>query len=343
MKRLYKFDPNLEKATSRLLQKRGVDILDSQKIAEAVLKLSDHYINDPLGRTPWACDWAQIAYLSYYVHLNEIRSRAVLSTAQKSGYPLPGSSVLDFGSGLGSGSYSARKLCKDILYVEVSPIAQKLHQEILLEISEINQEKWIPSLDKSQSLQNKVGIFSYSLTELKEAPPWIYNLDGFIIIEPATLDDGKKLLKLREQAIKKQFQIWAPCTHQSHCPLFEGKKDWCHDRVEIERPTWFSNIENHLPFQNPTITFSYLAAHRQCPPMPQNHVVRVVGDPLVEKGKTRQLICRNSDREFLAWLSRNHPHLESLDRGDLIVDPTPDLEKKSNEWRVPPGVKVRAL
>jgi len=44
---------------------------------------------------------------------------------------------------------------------------------------------------------------------------------------------------------------------------------------------------------------------------------RVIGDTLREKGKTRQAICRNSEREFLAWLKKSGPASE-IPRGSLI-------------------------
>ena len=59
---------------------------------------------------------------------------------------------------------------------------------------------------------------------------------------------------------------------------------------------------------------------------------RIVGDRLEEKGKTRQLVCRGPEREFLSWMHRNGEAPE-IPRGVLIDAPT-DFEIKSNELRL---------
>jgi hypothetical protein len=59
---------------------------------------------------------------------------------------------------------------------------------------------------------------------------------------------------------------------------------------------------------------------------------RLTGDSLKEKGKTRQLMCRSSEREFLAWMHKNKSE-QTLPRGELVNLPN-DLEAKSNELRI---------
>jgi hypothetical protein len=139
------------------------------------------------------------------------------------------------------------------------------------------------------------------------------------------------LLQRRKDLLQKGFSMWAPCPHQQACPLFENSKtDWCHDRIFFDQPAWFTAIEKHLPIKNTNLTFSYLLASKKTAPPVSRW--RTVGDLLEEKGKTRQMICRGSEREFLSWLHRDGPAPE-IPRGHLI-DPPESFEKKGTELRV---------
>jgi hypothetical protein len=114
-----------------------------------------------------------------------------------------------------------------------------------------------------------------------------------------------------------------------------SKNDWCHDRIHLSPPQWLVSIENHLPFKNRTLTFSYLLASQQA--APESRQIRLVGDQLQEKGKSKQLICRNDQREFLTWLHRDG-EIPELYRGDLIDLPEgilPSKNPQSGELRVP--------
>ena len=66
---------------------------------------------------------------------------------------------------------------------------------------------------------------------------------------------------------------------------------------------------------------------------------------LIEKGKTRQSVCRGSDREFLAWFPQRMTKGEAIElqRGNLVVLGS-ELELKSNEIRLkrPSDVTERA-
>ena len=50
----------------------------------------------------------------------------------------------------------------------------------------------------------------------------------------------------------------------------------------------------------------------------RNRFVAVVGDFLDEKGKSRQLICRGPQREFLTFIKKSDNPIE-LYRGELIT------------------------
>ena len=176
-------------------------------------------------------------------------------------------------------------------------------------------------------------MFSYSLTEVKDLPKDWQTFEALMILEPSTSQDGRKLLEIRSQLIKAGYHIWAPCTHQKACPLLtHSKNDWCHDRAHVKAPAWFADLEQHLPMKNRTVTTSYLLARKKAPPEVLSNLARLTGDSLNEKGKTRQLICKGEEREYLSWMHKTiSPQV--LARGELIHLPE-NLEVKSNELRV---------
>lgn len=326
----------LEAQIVQALARLNVETKDVSRISESILRLSDFYIHEPQSPTPWKETWAQIAYLSYFLPLNFLRARAVIDEGLKIGFFDGLKSLIDFGAGLGSGSLSLDKIPHQ-LFIERSRVAQEIHSNLLKDSS--FHRNW--QTEAPQEVGNSaLSIFSYSLTELHRLPDWALDSEALMIIEPATRDDGRKLLELRSQFIGLGFHIWAPCTHQKECPLLtQSKTDWCHDRIHFKQPAWFQKIEQHLPMKNSTLTTSYLLARKTPPKLSLSEQARTVGDQVKEKGKTRQLVCRGPEREFLTWMERDWGKVAPrVPRGVLFnwPDENSGAEKKSNEVRLKP-------
>lgn len=312
---------------------KQIDISQSKKIAECVLRLSDFYIAQPDGATPWKEEWVQTAYLAYYLPLNFLRVSKVFHEAEKFNFFAGIEKVVDFGSGLGSGSlpYLLKNTQTESLFVESSEVAHRLHQNLLRDLKiSTESHRWNTSL--LPQLKKTLGIFSYSLTEVKNLPSMALKWEKLMLIEPSTQEDGRKLMTLREELLDLGWHVQAPCTHAGKCPLLhQSKTDWCHDRVHVELPLWMQEVQKQLPFRNETLTFSYLLMSRS-PVDTISNKARLVGDQLKEKGKTRQLVCRGEEREYLSWLDR-YGEAQELSRGELIDWPK-DFEKKANEIRL---------
>jgi ribosomal protein RSM22 (predicted rRNA methylase) len=315
---------NIESKIESALNDLGTSLADSKKMAESILKMSDYYIENPEAPTPWKEKWAQVAQIAYYLPLNLLRNQAVFAE-MKSRYPDFGiTNLLDYGSGLGAGleTYSASG---HRWAVEKSSIAIELYKKIWGTSTEFLSDRDL------HQLESFTALFSYSLTELENLPSWALKAEKIIVIEPGTQKDGRKLLETRRDLIHRGFQILAPCTHQGECPLLKNSNtDWCHERIHWEQPPWFAQIERHLPIKNQELSFSFLVASKKSYAK-ENEQWRVIGNPLFERGKTRQMICRNSDREFLAWLHR-HGEPQTFLKGE-VIEPLA-FEKKSNELRV---------
>lgn len=320
-----------EKIRSVLKNRHRLDLENSKSLANAILRMSNFYIDNPHSQTPWKESWCQIAQLSYYLPLNVLRLERVFREAHRLGFFRSIRTVVDFGSGLGASQIAMQNLAKldsslriPFSVIEASRTALDLSSDLGLQFQIQN------NLAKAEA--NSLLICSYSLTELKDSHfDWIQSFDHLILIEPSTRQDGRPLLELRQKLINTGFELWAPCTHQQACPLLDKHPhDWCHDRIVIKRPEWLVQVEDLLPFQNKSITHSYLVASRR-PRPPTSANIRTVGDLMREKGKARQMICRGPEREFFAWLERNHEP-QVIPRGQLCEMPK-EFDIKSNELR----------
>lgn len=328
----FSLESTLQSQIENSLQSLQIKLSDSRKLADAVLRMSDFYIRHPQEKTPWRESWAQISQIAYYLPLNSLRAQAVFKEASKAHPQFSIYHLLDFGLGLGAGIMNAPNVLGRRFGIEPSSEAVKIFQNFF--DSETEKVRFIQEKDLESEIRHPsqtTGLFSYSLTELTSLPNWAFRLGQLILIEPATQEDGRHLLQIRQDLIDRQFQILAPCSHQGLCPLLtQSKTDWCHDRIHLEMPDWFLEMERHLPIKNSNLTFSYLVASQSLESTVADRW-RIVGDALEERGKTRQMVCRSSEREFLAWLHRAGTPA-TFERGELIS--ALPFEKKSNELRL---------
>lgn len=309
------------------------------RIANHINKVSDHFIHRR-GVTPWDDPLDRAAYLLYFLPLNVARVSAVWETVIKTDFPIQ-KEVIDFGSGPGTSFWCLPESLKINHWInwESSVAAMDLHQKLQKTHPSVHLKKVDCRWQRDKPvLKGKTLIASYSLNELETWSSLGDEVQSLILIEPSVQEVGRQLMELRQELIKRDFLIWAPCTHQGECPLLkESKRDWCHDRIFFKAPFWWQEIQNLLPMKNDSVTFSYLLAARRGSvaqlqkASPGHQLARVIGDTLFEKGKVRQAICRKSEREFLSWLKKEGD-LPMIPRGSLIELPE-QIEKKGNEIR----------
>jgi ribosomal protein RSM22 (predicted rRNA methylase) len=297
------------------------------ELAPLILKLSDQYQN-PESLTPWEDSSFWAAYFSYFMPLNYVRTLKVMEESRDWNFFEDTETVVDFGCGPGTLtqalSQDSQLAQSSFIGVDRNPHLNKLYQS-LPNKSSLSFQSQLPKLSPSNKALLVAG---YSLNELKEIPPEFFHFQKIMILEPSTKKAFADLVQFRDRLIDEGYQILAPCPHHESCPLAESKKDWCHDRVYWEQPQWFQDLEKHLPIKNQSVTFSYLLATRA--PIKKVAYQRIVGDPLKEKGKTRWMLCRHSEREFLSHLKRQGSP-PNLSRGQKIQ--LRNFQKKGAEIR----------
>ncbi len=306
-----------------------------KNLSEAILQLSDFFIDHPRDQTPWDQPSCTLAYRHYYFPLNYLRNIRVIEQGLAVNFFNHLEHTVDWGAGPGTASLALKhnlKLKSQIL-IEKSTTALSAFKDIYDQLQSPTTTA-VLDLKKLNVDKNKTLLtLSYSLTEMAELPQGWDQFEALMIVEPSTRDDGRKLLHVRQKLIDAGYTIWAPCLHQKQCPLLlHSKTDWCHDRVHVNAPNWFKKLEEHLPFRNNTVTTSYLLARRQKPTFKTESKIRVTGDSLKEKGKTRQLICRSEEREFLTWMHKEMKP-QTIPRG-VLIDLPEKVTLKSNEIRL---------
>ncbi len=324
--------------------------LRPRDIAQSIQRLSDFYIANPEAATPWRESWCQEAQIFYYLPLNVLRAQCALQRLRFSGLAGNFARVIDIGSGLGTMFWAMEDSLgpagfdqKRLYFTEVAEPAKRVLQGFFPQSQEWQTKD---SVGLAQSVNDSdLVCFSYSLTEEILGSERLTDLPQFLVIEPSTQDDGRKLMTWRNEALARGLHLRGPCTHRETCPLLISAKDWCHDRLHFVKPEWLSEVEKHLPFRNDTLTFSYLLASRRPLVMASAEenlseaVYRVVGDSLPERGKTRQLVCGQGQREFLSWLHR-HGEPPEIPRGAL-VSVNKAWRRVSDEIRVESAVDFR--
>lgn len=343
------FDPRLEAALLTQLEERR-----PAAWADAVRRLSDHYLTNPAAHSPWDQTWAREALLSYYHPLNFSRAEAVADRGLAAGFFSGLTTLVDMGCGSGAAAlgFCARHDFAALHLLDHSQAVLALADAVFSELGTpvttrsfdfAKPATFAPPKNPSETLL----LLSYALTELSETTEmraWLGEILGvtskaqgrppieaIAILEPSTSQDARRLQALREPLIELGYSLWAPCTHQAACPLLQNSdSDWCHDRTVPRLPSWWQELEAKLPMKNKTVTFSYLLARRKRPEVSRQRV-RVIGDRLEEKTKVRQMICRapqlavdgespgEAGREFISWFpSRLGSDIE-LKRGDVFT------------------------
>lgn len=324
----YQLPDSFKDWVSTHLKDTGYKLEKPKDLARAIMKVSDSYqFKD--SSTDWTDKATRAAYLAYYYPLNYIRFMRVADQIKSSQFFSGIEQIVDFGCGPGP---STKIIATDNDFNFLKNIhGIDNHGEVRNDYLDVPHSELSISFGftkPSNDLSSSAIIASYVLNEINELPPWFYQAEALVIIEPSTKLAFKSFNTLRADLIDRSYNLWGPCPHTQTCPLSQSKKDWCHDRVHWIQPPWFQAIENHLPIKNKTLTYSYLLARKT--KKEPSESFRIVGDSLLEKGKTRWMLCRNEEREFLSFLHRNGKP-PKLYRGDIIS--LKNSEKKGNELR----------
>lgn len=195
-------------------------------------------------------------------------------------------------------------------------------------------------------------LASHVLGELSDAQraPWIElaRAAGAVVwLEPGDRATSRALGRVREE-LRDAFEIVAPCTHAAVCPLLAlgRESDWCHffarPPPEVFTDSGWAWLGRELGIDLRSLPFSALALRKERAPPgtpPDGEIVRVLGRPRIEKGRTRVDVCGARGARELAWLDRDAGEERARLRdaaGECLRYAIEDDGKRVRRWRRAP-------
>lgn len=160
---------------------------------------------------------------------------------------------------------------------------------------------------KFKDTQFDLIIMMNALNELQTTADILSTIDShcddngaILIIEPASKNESRRLLTLRDDAKKNGFTIYSPCTHQMNCPALHKEDDWCFNEIGWERPAFIRYIDDMVGNLRLSLKYSYIVLTKNGQTMQGNMALsspsRVVSEVFHEKGRTRAVICDQNGR-----------------------------------------------
>ena len=164
---------------------------------------------------------------------------------------------------------------------------------------------------------------------------------ALIVLEPALRETSRALQRTRDALVSAERAsadrapyVFAPCLHTRPCPLLERERDWCHERIQLALPKDAAELARAAGLRDEDLTFSYLTLRntpgsladlRSSPAA----LYRVVGGPLITKGKRELLVCGTDQARVLRRLDRKaspaNAAFEQARRGSVIAVEAGDI------------------
>lgn len=160
-----------------------------------------------------------------------------------------------------------------------------------------------------------------------------------VVVEPALRDTTRRLMRVRDRLVAGAVAVHAPCPHDGPCPMLAAAKDWCHEDLDVDLPSWLHPLARAAGLRWQGLTFARLVIANEPAPRPG---FRVVALPRDSRGRRERQLCGTlPDGRQLVWVDRLEKHhtdanaaFAELVRGDGV-----DLEPPAP--RVGPDTLVR--
>ena len=253
---------------------------------------------------------------------------AVLRELQQRGWSPPPGPLLDWGCGSG---IAGRCVLDAIGAASFEKFCVLDHSALAMHFAAGRAERMFPnlpveltSLDDATTSSVGTLVISHVLNELDEAGgralrQVIDRAHAVLWVEPGTHADSRALIAMRE-ALREQFHVIAPCTHQSACGLLAGEnaRHWCHHFASP--PAGIMADSNWVRFAQRagidlrSLPYSFLVLeHRGLREPVQGSSPagwsRVLGEPRVYKGFAKVLSCHSDGVRELELQKRDAPEI----------------------------------
>lgn len=226
-------------------------------------------------------------------------------------YNKPIHSLIDMGSGPGSGFWASKK------FFNLSQVTCIEKDRALLALSKrlADQEFLSINADFTEQIAiqpHDLALFSYSLGEVTEWQEIVKNtfkqVELIIVIEPGTPRGFKRISEVRDLALSMGAHLIAPCPHAAACPIKEG--DWCHFSKRLERSKIHKELKGaELGFEDEK--YSYIAFAKN----PGNSFnSRILRHPIHHRGHSLFILCSKNGAQEEIILSRRDKELYKISK-----------------------------
>jgi len=254
---------------------------------------------------------------------------AVLAELNARGWTPPSPTLLDWGCGSG---IAGRRVLNAFGAARFTTLRVWDHSPLACEFSAAAARKEFTNLTVEPYASDKpVGtlVLSHVLNELspdarRDLLSLVNQAEAVIWVEPGTHAVSRDLAALRDQ-LRERFDLVAPCTHATNCPLFaaQNERHWCHFFAPAPAgiyadPDWvkFGQLAG---VDLRSLPYSVLVLEQKgLRPSPVSAVAdasRVIGRPRVHKAHVDLLACDKAGLNDLKLYKRTDPALyKKLDR-----------------------------
>lgn len=257
---------------------------------------------------------------------------AVLNELKRRGWRPSGGVVLDWGCGSGIAS---RCVLHAFGVDKFTGLNVADHSGHAVQFAARAAQAAFPNLPVNTGLgEGRIGtlVISHVLNELDEAGgralrEAIDRADSILWVEPGTYADSRSLIRMRE-ALRAQFHVIAPCTHQAACGMLipDNERHWCHHFAEppsgIMADSDWVRFAQRAGIDLRSLPYSFVALERrgvreEVPGLPDAGWARVIGEPRVYKGYARALCCDAAGVCELELQKRDAPEVfKAMKHGD---------------------------
>ena len=345
-------------AAARKLPRSG----DIGRLAPALREVSDFY-NAGDFRFAWTAD-RMAARLHFFLPRDQakvagaLRDIALPPQWRGEGPPLE---LLDVGAGLGASSLGAvlalraAGVSREVRLTLREPDAAALSVafEVLAALPNVHIR-----IDDGTALHPDLVLFALVLVEVAGGRLEVAGDEAcasmvaaaarglapggrVVVVEPALLTSTRRLMRVRDRLAAGGAHIVAPCPHSAGCAMLAHPRDWCHDDLDVDLPSWLHPLARAAGLRWQGLTFARVVLAAEAVTRPP---LRVVAPPRDSRGrKERQLCGEFADGSRLRWVDRLDKHASpanapfaELRRGDaLTLDPP--AARVSPETRVIPS------
>lgn len=272
--------------------------------------------------------WNSINDLANYdfTYAQRIRWKwqAVLRELSQRGWNPPGGTLTDWGCGSGIASRTMLEQFGAASFTTLQLSDQSGHA---VQFAMQSAQSQFPHLKiESGAGKERAGtlVVSHVLNELDEVGgralrEVINRADAVLWVEPGTYADSRSLIMMRE-ALRAEFEIVAPCTHQAPCGLLtkENERHWCHHFAEppagIMADSDWVRFAQRAGLDLRSLPYSFLVLERRGLRAPSIATScagcsRIIGRPRVYKGFSKVFACSDEGVHELELQKREAPEV----------------------------------